>query len=256
MLKTYYYSDSKNFGDLLTPYILETYNVRSVIAPVEEAQVIGIGSIMDRVTPAYTGALWTTGSVSLGPQMLNQRVKIYALRGVLSQRRVQAPPCILGDGGLLVHRLARKRKRHATYKLALVPHIVDYQTVQKNVRLSQRPDVLLINLREPVHKVLADIDACDAIASSSLHGLIAGDALGKPTIQFRVSTSCRIIGGSFKYEDYYSAFEETLPEPLTLCPRTKLEDVLSRCILRKDVVSHVQARLDQTTRTMCSALCL
>jgi pyruvyltransferase len=125
--------------------------------------------------------------------------------------------------------------------------------VKHNVKLSQRPDVLLINLREPVHKVLADIDACEAITSSSLHGLVAGDALRKPTIQFNVSTSCRIIGGLFKYNDYYSAFDERLPEPLTLVPRTTLEDVLSRCILRKDEVSHVQTRLDQVTRSMCTS---
>ena len=40
--------------------------------------------------------------------------------------------------------------------------------------------------------------------SSSLHGLIASDSLGIPNMRFVASD--KIIGGDYKYNDYYSSY--------------------------------------------------
>ena len=45
---------------------------------------------------------------------------------------------------------------------------------------------------------------CEYIISSAMHGLIAADALGIPNIQLVASD--RLIGGMYKFNDYYSSY--------------------------------------------------
>ena len=56
------------------------------------------------------------------------------------------------------------------------------------------------------------IAECETIISSSLHGLIAADSFGIPNRQIILSD--KIVGGLFKYNDYYSVFNKTA-KPLT-----------------------------------------
>ena len=46
-----------------------------------------------------------------------------------------------------------------------------------------------------------------------MHGLVLADALGIPNRRARVSD--RLIGGDYKFADYYSVFDVS-PEPLTV----------------------------------------
>ena len=60
----------------------------------------------------------------------------------------------------------------------------------------------VIDVNRPPFDVVRDISTCEAIVSSSLHGLIVADALEIPNV--RVSFHGRLKGGDFKFEDYAS----------------------------------------------------
>ena len=51
---------------------------------------------------------------------------------------------------------------------------------------------------------LKQLNACDVVLSSAMHGLIAADSLGIPNAWMRLSD--RLTGGDWKFRDYYSVF--------------------------------------------------
>jgi len=63
-------------------------------------------------------------------------------------------------------------------------------------------EVRLIDMTGDLFKVVEDILSCRRIFSSSLHGLVLADAYEIPSC--RLILSDLIIGGNFKYDDYYS----------------------------------------------------
>ncbi len=51
--------------------------------------------------------------------------------------------------------------------------------------------------------IIDKINQCENIMSSSLHGLILADAYQIPSLRFRFKKN-DIVGGDFKFDDYYS----------------------------------------------------
>ena len=62
----------------------------------------------------------------------------------------------------------------------------------------------IIDIQQQPLEFLQEIAECRAIISSALHGIIAADSLGIPNI--RMICGDKIIGGDWKYNDYYSVF--------------------------------------------------
>ena len=54
--------------------------------------------------------------------------------------------------------------------------------------------------------MIADLTSCELIFSSSLHGLIVADSFGIPNIHMELSD--KLVGGNFKFEDYYSSVDK------------------------------------------------
>ena len=63
---------------------------------------------------------------------------------------------------------------------------------------------IIIDTNEKVPDFINKLVQCKCIVSSAMHGLIAADAYGIPNIRF--IASYKLIGGEFKFNDYYSAF--------------------------------------------------
>src|SRR5690606_4116550 len=84
--------------------------------------------------------------------------------------------------------------------VGVIPHFVDYGYVREIFQGTK--GVKIINIKQDYKEVAAEILQCDAVASSSLHGLIFSDSLNVPNcwVQF----SDKLVGGEFKFEDYYS----------------------------------------------------
>ncbi len=220
------YCGSLNFGDALNPFIFERIlGVPVRHASIRHARVLGLGSVAEsamrpkrkswRYWPALhlraPLAVWTSGFIRdeiPADFIFIRRLRVLALRGRRSlelMRRFQSVPdnCPLGDGALLaaplLSRLPAKR-----WRVGLIPHVVhgaDHRLRGLTERFSH---VAVISLNRNPLEILAEIASCDAVFSSSLHGLIVSDVFGIPNAPLDAGPG--LIGGWFKFHDYDSAF--------------------------------------------------
>jgi pyruvyltransferase len=204
----------ENFGDALGPAILKRLGVRVVRVPIDDAEIVACGSVLHRLTNPAT-AVWGTGVMHPG-SMSVRPADVRAVRGALTATclGVDVP---LGDPGLLVSALWKKStKRH---RLGVVPHWRDTRSY---------PDAdIIIDVTQPVDDVIAHISSCATIAASSLHGLIAAESFGLPTMRLpHPWTSGGPEGAPYadhKFTDYLTALgrpvhdiQEDLVEALRL----------------------------------------
>ena len=66
-------------------------------------------------------------------------------------------------------------------------------------------DVLVIDVQRGPKEVVEDILSCELVLSSSLHGIITAHAYGIPAVWLELSG--RLVGGGYKFHDYYSSFD-------------------------------------------------
>ena len=105
---------------------------------------------------------------------------------------------IFGDPAIVLPTLITKPKNSG--KICVIPHYVDY--VQIRSELPEDNSIKLLDVSKAnFAKNVLEIAAADLVISSSLHGLIIAEAYGVPAIWLKVSD--QIIGGRFKFDDYY-----------------------------------------------------
>ena len=205
---SYYEAPGKplpNFGDMMTREIIIRLFKRKVKwAPIEKCKMIGIGSIMEYVTRTKHRQkilVWGSGYMKPGERNSDGRLKIYAVRGKYTAARLGKKGVVLGDPGLLANLLYDDVGKKPGL-IGFVPHYIDFnlpivQKIKKDSRF------VVIDPLEDVERVVKNIAGCRLVVSSSLHGLIVADSFGIPCMH--ISLSDKVCGGSYKFEDYYSA---------------------------------------------------
>lgn len=164
------------------------------------------------------------------PETYFRRISVSAVRGKLSLERLKHltrqnwNTVAIGDPGLLVNELINPANIKKKYKLGIIPHHIElsgikrqqntlngllppdtpleckaYTTILKDIK-----DTVLIDMESSPIECLKRIAECETIASSAMHGLIAADSFRIPNI--RIITSDKLIGGDYKFNDYYSAY--------------------------------------------------
>lgn len=240
----YFYKDEPNFGDALNLCLLQTlFGVDIRYEDIKKCDCVCIGSLLQLlVVPplsfrnkikrffAHRIAIWGTGFINQAPEFphtLSRKTRIYALRGKISLARMQKYTkrrlrnVVLGDPGLLANRLIDTKKIEKKYKLGIIPHYVDKNNpLLDNINVEQS---VIIDVQKPVMEVLVQIAQCENIISSAMHGLIVADSLGIPNA--RMVLSNKIVGGDYKFQDYYSAFDMAMPPPLIMTPDTHVTNV-------------------------------
>ena len=76
------------------------------------------------------------------------------------------------------------------------------------------------------YRYIDQILSCQAIASSSLHGLIAADAYGIPSVWIELSD--KVHGNGFKFRDYFLSVGRPDRPPLQVNDATRPEEVRDR----------------------------
>jgi pyruvyltransferase len=183
-----------------------------------------VGSILKWAHKNTT--VWGSGFISADDKILEQS-DIRAVRGPLSREKLLNAgfecPEVYGDPALLYPRFYQPRKTKRRYKIGIIPHYID----EDNPWLKQfkkDPSVLIINiLGKNVNKFVDDVNRCDLILSSSLHGIICGDAYGIPS--YWIELSDKVIGNGFKFRDYFMSVNRPIVEPFRPNEHTKISNL-------------------------------
>jgi hypothetical protein len=201
-MKAFWWKGQVNFGDTLTPALLERVaGIRATWTEARNAEIIVVGSILTMIPPLFRGTVLGAGKADNVRNVNLSQARVLALRGQLTADGVQATPgYALGDPGLLADMLLDERPE-PIHDLGVVPHWQD------RTLLKRYPNAFHIDPKRPALDVVRDIADCKRIVSSSLHGIIVADALELPR---RWETFMGVQGGGFKFHDYASAWGGTI----------------------------------------------
>lgn len=225
-IKLNFFTLNTNFGDMLNiPIARDLFGKDVREASVKKSEAVFIGSLMDTyITNKKLSVkwiwrkyihkpvkVWGSGFIKCHDDEKNhllRKMDVYALRGHLSQHYMQKytgqslDHIVLGDPGLLAGRLHNTRHIPKKYDVGIIPHYVDKNnSLLKKIKI---PNAVIIDVSSPIDDFLDMVASCRTILSSAMHGLIAADSLGIPNARLIVSD--KIVGGDFKFNDYYSVF--------------------------------------------------
>ncbi len=201
---------SNNFGDALTPYLIEKISGKMPIwvepdNPVEKVMVTG--SILNIM--AENAIVWGCGIAESNAEIPERDIR--CVRGLLTLKRVQEKLNVeneiaVGDPCLLLPQIYNPKidKKH---KIGLIPHYIDAYHLITNLpsfEELEKEGIKIININNDIERVVDDILSCEIILSSSLHGLICADAYGIPSVHIKITD--KIGGDGFKYVDWFSNF--------------------------------------------------
>lgn len=187
-----------NYGDILTPRILQHFGLEFTQGSSQNFDTICIGSIA-KVARAGTRVLGS-GVMNLTDK-LNPLAVWEFVRGPITRDRIlelggQCPE-IYGDPAMLLPLLCPESRKSTD--IGIVPHYVDYKYVKE-----MYPQYRVINLLNANPMIPArQITSCRYIISSSLHGIITAHAYGIPAAW--MTFTGRLKGDNSKFLDHYRA---------------------------------------------------
>jgi hypothetical protein len=190
----------KNFGDRLTPLLLERFaGVRAEWATPECASVVCVGSILEHLPAGWTGTVAGAGKLLENSRVDLRAPRILAVRGPLSASGIPGDYAV-GDPGLLADALVVSATRR--HPLGVVPHWSDAR-LATDPRFMVPGRVVIDPCDDPLN-VVRTIGECEAIVASSLHGIVVADAFGIPR-QIEYCAAFEHEGGMFKFRDHCAA---------------------------------------------------
>ncbi|HTX89762.1 MAG TPA: polysaccharide pyruvyl transferase family protein [Anaerolineales bacterium] len=203
---------------------------------------------MEKVPYDFPGFVIGTGFMHAGSTRKYLRARILAVRGELTRDHIAGLPkdIILGDPGLLMPILMPK-KEQKRFTLGVIPHYIDKKDegIKKFCRRYKK-EVRLIDIQQPPLKVVKDVDECEFILSSSLHGLVFADSLGIPNVWTILSD--KVSGKGFKFQDYNSALKKE-QFPMQFTGEEKLSDIIaSTCLPSRQLVVEKSQALEAAFR--------
>lgn len=209
----FYFSKTKNVGDILNPYLIQKISGKetTLVRSRRVKHILPIGSIIHFGTEKST--VWGSGIIhpsQLPPENTLKKMRYKAIRGLLTKQElknynINLGNIPLGDPAVLLPIYYSPQKSARRFKVGIVPHFVDADNPILLKYLNNK-DVLIIDVKQNPEDFIDKINSCDYILSSSLHGLIISDSYKVPNAWLRFSD--KVIGGDFKFHDYYSTTDK------------------------------------------------
>lgn len=196
ILKVWWANGTPNFGDILTPYILNYFNIKWKFSA--DFDTICVGSIAKH---AKSNTMVLGSGIIGRKQNLCPTADWRFVRGPITRDRViecgGSCPSIYGDPALLLPLFCEESKKE--YDVGIIPHYVDY-----NIAVNLFPTYKIINLKNknPL-EVAKEISKCRSVISSSLHGIIAANAYNIPAAWIKLSDNLK--GDGVKFLDYFQS---------------------------------------------------
>jgi len=225
-----------NFGDDLNTLLIHKLNYNEPLINVNQSFInrenktffMFIGSVL--MWADQNTIVWGAGYMSPNSHVRARPKKICAVRGKLTRNQLIKQgfncPEIYGDPALLLPRFI-KSDGWNKFKLGIMPHYVDQGHVLLH-KFRNRKDILFINARWNVEKIIRAITHCERIASSCLHGIIVADAYNIPSIWIKLSD--KVHGKGFKFRDYFSSVNRKIRDPLIMNRNTTLKTIFDRFV--------------------------
>jgi len=192
-----------NLGDIIGPYIVEAITGIPPRYVSKSPRLLSVGSI---IKWARAGDMvWGSGASDL-KQTINPDARYHAVRGPLTRGMILDAgadcPEVYGDPAWLLPEIFDARNVTKTHRLGLIRH---FSHADRTLEVA--PDVLNIDIirssREDIERFLTDLNRCEAIVSTSLHGGIIANAYGIPACFATDTASARQIhGDGMKFRDY------------------------------------------------------
>ncbi|MFT6332617.1 MAG: hypothetical protein ACJAW3_000959 [Lentimonas sp.] len=222
--KVHYFESIENFGDLINKDIFESCLGYAVNVRPKYANFIMVGSLLqrlltdnpkDRLKHKKYGTLNVFGSgfisePSYEKEYFKRDVKFFGVRGRSSLERIanmgfDTKDVVLGDLGLIIDDFYKIRKNDAIYDVGIIPHYTDKELPIINEIRGKYKNIYVLDICQNPKDFINNLVKCKTIISSAMHGLIASDAYGIPNMRMKISDN--IVGGDYKFRDYYSVFD-------------------------------------------------
>ncbi|GAS93709.1 ExoV-like protein [Mycolicibacterium canariasense] len=200
----------------MSPLIFRSLGYDVTWAPLDSAELTGIGSVLDlymwarkRTSSVVWGSgLRTSPTPEIRDAVLGSVASFVAVRGPKTRDALGLPESTtLGDPGLLapalVEGLALRRGTHPV----IVPHYRVWANPQSRADLKALASDgcrVIVPSEHPI-RVVRGIAEAGIVYSSSLHGLIVADALGVPAALLRFEGTALSGEPEFKYADYFAS---------------------------------------------------
>ena len=229
-LNIVWWGDNYNWGDWLNPYLAEKISGKELnrVWLGDETETFRhyiIGSILNW-TRSGNYEVWGTGMENPNVGLLAPPKKIHAVRGPLTRKTIikQGYECpeVYGDPALLLPRFYTPNVEKK-YKYGIIPHFLHtgHPWVSK---FKNDPNVKIIDVLDPtITRFVDDVNECEIILSSSLHGIMCGDAYGVPSYWVDLSSDGNY--NWFKFNDYLMSVRRPLVPPIKVEPSTELDDL-------------------------------
>lgn len=166
--------------------------------------IMGIGSLLTLV-PLKNSIIWGSGVISSSAPFCGKPKEVRAVRGPLTRKRLLDAgidcPKVYGDPALLLPRYY-KPKVIKKFKIGIIPHYNDKNNSAFN-KFKHESDILVIDIRNYNHWLdfINQICQCEAIVSTSLHGLIISEAYGIPNVWIKLQSN--EFSDDIKYHDFF-----------------------------------------------------
>nr|WP_235013307.1 polysaccharide pyruvyl transferase family protein [Spiribacter sp. SSL99] len=141
-------------------------------------------------------------------------------RKVLRGRSIPCPESF-GDPGLMLPEVFRPDTKKNKYALGVVPHFKEISIVERLFGSDFIGDeIRLIDPTQPIEEVIKQTLSCQAVVSSSLHGIIICHAYGIRCgwVRFSPMSAKVIDGDGIKFLDHLSAIglKDFIRKPLSM----------------------------------------
>jgi pyruvyltransferase len=223
------WATSANWGDSLNPILIEKISGRKPILANTNPNYLCIGSVLQWAGPSTI--VWGTGFIG-EDRRLSYKVDIRAVRGPLTRNIIlnQGYDCpeVYGDPALLYTKFY-KPKTKKKYQYGIIPHYIDQKSPWLN-QFKNNPNVKIIDIVVPseehrINRFIDEVNECEVILSSSLHGIILGDSLGIPS--YWIELSDKVIGKGFKFTDYFLSVNRPVVNPIIPNSLDRIKDISS-----------------------------
>lgn len=238
-----YYTRHNNWGDQLNKYLIEKITNKKVVKNnfKQFNHILAIGSVLS--SASKKSFVWGSGFISKDAPLKSDLLDIRAVRGVLTRERLLkefsiACPDVLGDPAVLLPLYYDRTQAIKKHKIGIIPHYKDKNLPVVHKLLTM--GCVLIDIQNDIEPFIDQLTECEYIISSSLHGLIAADTYNIPNKW--VSFSDMVLGGQFKFLDYYSTTKNVSPSVLVLKDESdfSIEQLIQSCTWNEFIRSKKQ----------------